>query len=736
VIQHVQSNPCMVRTVSRTLQLDLPPRRHQHCRTMSIGERLRLRTPHHPSRSNDALSRSPDSESASHERKIHSSESSKRKIASGRIRVAGAVTVGCLVCACVPRHLAKRSTTGNGIPSSSLPISTDRTIKDGTKTRASARARQGLQKRTLTIYAQSAVAEAAPQGPSKLDKFEFGQYDNDCSRVVPLLPVDADEFPTTDPYLPWIHDYFVSHDGAHVSFVAQNRRRCQTGQGMEPEMKHWEPQVALFQPVPVRQVATTNRTAYALTSPERATYPETRFMCSFEDHQGNSAVTFSTYPFNYEYIAWRKGKAMFVRRGKDVEFFEFSTLMFRCPIPPSFRYLLNPPSAGSNPTDAKSASHRSSEQTPRLWLDVVPIRTKARYSAADGFLLTEDHVGPLEFTTLRRFDAANVFGTNSSSSKLLPEVQDAGRWANLAICPPPPQVPTATEPASAARKTQPPGAGPHYMAPKVHNLVLCTWTSASYKRRGDAVFVDDAALRLREWIAFHRIVGVDHIYLYDNTSPASPDGGAEMPLRAIAAQFPGFVTHVPWPYQVCSNNRPNYKNPGERSSQYAAEASCRERFGPATEWMSFLDTDEYLVPLLDGAANWTEILRTKKAEGHHVLKLRSARGKPRVDLMEPMGERRRRELCPSSNKPGALPEEPCIVPRRNETFLKVYNCNYIRPPIPDRFARAMKQIYRPSFVYSHFVHYSTVTAPMARYYKDWDPLAVNYSRRMTDSAYW
>lgn len=65
--------------------------------------------------------------------------------------------------------------------------------------------------------------------------------------------------------------------------------------------------------------------------------------------------------------------------------------------------------------------------------------------------------------------------------------------------------------------------------------------------------------------------------------------------------------------------------------------------------------------------------------------------------------------------------EPCIGPRRNETFLHVYNCEFIRPPRPDRFERAMKQIYRPSYVFNHFVHYSTVTADIARLYKDFGP---------------
>lgn len=66
--------------------------------------------------------------------------------------------------------------------------------------------------------------------------------------------------------------------------------------------------------------------------------------------------------------------------------------------------------------------------------------------------------------------------------------------------------------------------------------------------------------------------------------------------------------------------------------------------------------------------------------------------------------------------------DPCLGPLKDKTFLQVYNCDFIRPPKPDRFARAMKQIYRPEFVQSHFVHYSTVTADMSQPYSDFKRL--------------
>ena len=84
-----------------------------------------------------------------------------------------------------------------------------------------------------------------------------------------------------------------------------------------------------------------------------------------------------------------------------------------------------------------------------------------------------------------------------------------------------------------------------------------------------------------------------------------------------------------------------------------------------------------------------------------------------------------RELDDQSQCPPALAKEhridnpqPCTGPKAGETYLRVYNCDYIRPNKPQRFARAMKQIYRTSHVLSHFVHYSTVTADAAITYDD------------------
>lgn len=60
---------------------------------------------------------------------------------------------------------------------------------------------------------------------------------------------------------------------------------------------------------------------------------------------------------------------------------------------------------------------------------------------------------------------------------------------------------------------------------------------------------------------------------------------------------------------------------------------------------------------------------------------------------------------PTGQKNNKYPNtDSCIGPKKEETFLNTYNCDYIRPPKPQRFDRARKQIYQTSYVWSHFVH--------------------------------
>ena len=134
--------------------------------------------------------------------------------------------------------------------------------------------------------------------------------------------------------------------------------------------------------------------------------------------------------------------------------------------------------------------------------------------------------------------------------------------------------------------------------------------------------------------------------------------------QTITTTTPGITIHR-WPCEICNNNRPQHPNPGERSSQYAAEASCRTRYGPLSDWLAFIDTDEYLVPMNVSSTTgpdavkdvkkkeipdpiflesslvpplrfptWYPVLDEMEAKQVAVLKMLSSRGRPRYDLME------------------------------------------------------------------------------------------------------
>lgn len=495
---------------------------------------------------------------------------------------------------------------------------------------------QTAKTKVLTLYLESPSTLDATHTPlpnrqtsaSRLQRVEYPHLVAKCDSEGIQQELPIDDFPENDPFLPWLHDYHVSSNGEEVRFVAQNKRRCETGEGKESVMRHWEPQVALFQSIPVsvdgREDGDGSRTlSYRLSTPDRAaTAFETRFLCHFHNERGVSATTFSRFFFNYEYVLWRKRKLpMYKPTGADVGKFEMSQLLFACPIPTIFRKAIS-----------QSAS------APTVHLDLVPIRTPPRRDAP---LLTAVHMGESLLTEqlndFALFNATHHFGADH----VLPPIVDSGRWANVPLCRP-------------------------SVAPKArHRLVACTWTSASYLRRGDATVIADSAARLKEWIVFHKLVGMDQIYVYDNTQLLD---GKPSPLRAICAQF-SFVTYVPWPAKVCSNNRPNFKNPGERSSQYAAEAACRVKYGDFTDWMAFIDTDEYLVPMRRNET-WHGVLSDMERQQVDVLKLPSSRGRPRLAYMDVTDDP---DICVKrKRRVSNLHEDACAVPRSSETFLRVY----------------------------------------------------------------
>jgi len=512
-----------------------------------------------------------------------------------------------------------------------------------------------------------------------------------CTRLPEQWPTD--DTPTVDdPYLPWIHDVFPTEDGKYIQFVAQNRRRCQSGTKMTEIKTFMQPNVALFQHVPVKRVnITEDGTRYRLSTHEEADKDavEARFICRFKP---SMEETLSVHNFNYDWVTLRKRYyATFTFDGFDNHMIWSSQLLFRCPVPPSLQETVR---LGTSVINDYST----------LFVDLVPIRTPPRYGDPDSFL-------PPHFGKEYKFNASAEWGSNH----ILPKIEDSGRWENVPICKP--SLLTYQEDTMKNVQQSNGIAAPVTTGEKKYDLVACTWTSASFHTRGARTHVTDGMRRLREWIEFNKLAGVDHIYIYDNSAR---DLDSET-LKPVTDLFPEYVTRINWPAKICNNNPGTGDNKGERSSQYAAESSCMLRFGPHTEWFGSFDTDEYLVPMGENK-DLKDILKKLKDDDTRVLSFKSKRSKPRVEYFDT-----------TQSKDTSCGKQDCFDPDvpQNKTFLEVYNCNIEKPP-RKKTMPAEKQIYRPDYVLQHFVHYSAVTTELLMNEKEFKEAKFQWRRRYND----
>ena len=96
-----------------------------------------------------------------------------------------------------------------------------------------------------------------------------------------------------------------------------------------------------------------------------------------------------------------------------------------------------------------------------------------------------------------------------------------------------------------------------------------------YKVSICAIFRNEAPY-LKEWIEFHKIVGVEHFYIYNNYSD---DNYAEV-LQPYVED--GVIDLIEWPYE---------------QGQMKAYQDCLEKYSEETKWIGFIDLDEYVVPV-------------------------------------------------------------------------------------------------------------------------------------------
>jgi hypothetical protein len=90
----------------------------------------------------------------------------------------------------------------------------------------------------------------------------------------------------------------------------------------------------------------------------------------------------------------------------------------------------------------------------------------------------------------------------------------------------------------------------------------------------------DHAHYLREWIEFHRLVGVERFFLYDN-------GSADDHLEVLAPYTDGEVVVHPW-------SSPASVKQGAPWGLSAAFDDCLRRHRHDARWIAFIDVDEFI----------------------------------------------------------------------------------------------------------------------------------------------
>jgi hypothetical protein len=500
-----------------------------------------------------------------------------------------------------------------------------------------------------------------PTTKSQLFPIEYPHVQS-CSTLSSQWPIDTPPV-DLDPFLPWIHDVFPSEDGQNVIFISQNRRRCFNGQRTLRDGERipkgvithnndihidyaknyfMRPQSALFQHIPVKRIvaeedATSSKQEegdddeevgseprYRLASHEDADADgmETRFICRFKsynlDENRISIVGYSLSKFlvDYDYHTYRKGyKFSATEGGYDNHMIWQSQLIFKCPVPTSWHERVQ---NGETVIDDYAT----------LFVDVVPIRTAPRYTSPREFLQPR-----YEFKN----EIENLFVPDWEWGKdhMLPRIDESGRWENIPVCMPSlmtygivPKhidVKSLTIPDNESDKKYVVITGE--LPPKIHKVIACTWASSTFRTRSNRAQVDDGNRRLQEWLEFNLLSGFDHIYVYDNSGAFTNEDS----LAETTNLFPpDKVTRVDWPCKICSNRD---GNEGERSSQYAAESSCRLRFGSHSRWLGSFDSDEYLVPMGE-FKSMGEVADELDRKEVKVAVFKSAPSKPRFDLLE------------------------------------------------------------------------------------------------------
>jgi hypothetical protein len=93
---------------------------------------------------------------------------------------------------------------------------------------------------------------------------------------------------------------------------------------------------------------------------------------------------------------------------------------------------------------------------------------------------------------------------------------------------------------------------------------------------------------VKEWAAYHSIIGVEHFFIYDDDSVK--------PLRETLAGWEDIVTVLNASEVEPGEEVLNWGNRGTKHeiTQCACYNDCLQRFGNTSKWMAFIDADEFI----------------------------------------------------------------------------------------------------------------------------------------------
>jgi hypothetical protein len=94
-----------------------------------------------------------------------------------------------------------------------------------------------------------------------------------------------------------------------------------------------------------------------------------------------------------------------------------------------------------------------------------------------------------------------------------------------------------------------------------------------------AAILRDEEPFLDEWLVYHKMIGIDHFFLYDD----APD----LPLQKLLQPHADYITVIPWYYM---HDERQGKNRQTKAYMHAVT-----EFSAGFEWITFIDGDEFIV---------------------------------------------------------------------------------------------------------------------------------------------